>query len=87
MACCIMIFLCNSVKILIDYNEISNPVFILVNDNRKCRLCGGKDETINPIMSEYTKLTHQENKTRHDWVEKVIHKESCKKLKFDHTTI
>ena len=26
------------------------------------------------------------NKTRHDWVEKVIHWELCKKLKFDHTS-
>ena len=27
----------------------------------------------------------KEYKTRHDWVGKVIHKEMCKKLKFDHT--
>ena len=27
----------------------------------------------------------KEYKTRHDWVEKVIHWELCKKLKFDHT--
>ena len=26
------------------------------------------------------------NKTKHDWVGKVIHLELCKKLKFDHTT-
>ena len=26
------------------------------------------------------------NKTRHDWAAKFIHWESCKKLKFDHTT-
>ena len=27
----------------------------------------------------------KEFKTRHDWVEKVIHRELCKKFKFDHT--
>ena len=27
----------------------------------------------------------KEYKTRHDWMGKVIHKELCKKLKFDHT--
>ncbi len=27
------------------------------------------------------------NDKRHNWVEKLIHWEWCKKLKFDHTTI
>ena len=27
----------------------------------------------------------QKKKTRHNWVGKVIHRELCKKLKFDHT--
>ena len=52
--------------------------------NSKCRLWGGKDETINHIISECSKLV-QEYKTRHDWVDKVIHWEMRKKLKFDHT--
>ena len=53
--------------------------------NSKCRLCGGRDETINHIISECNKLTLKEYKTRHDWLGKVIHWEMCKKFKFDHT--
>ena len=51
----------------------------------KCRLCGDGDETIKHIISECSKLTGTEYKTRHDWVGKVIHWEKYKKLKFDHT--
>ena len=50
--------------------------------NSKCRLCGDRDETITRIISECSKLAQ---KTRHDWVGKVIHWEMCKKFKFDHT--
>ena len=41
--------------------------------NSKCRLCGDRDETINHIISEYSKLAQKEYKARHDWVGKVIH--------------
>ena len=51
--------------------------------NRKCRLCGDRDETINHIISEWSKLAQKEYKTRHDRVGKVIHRELCKKFKFD----
>ena len=50
-----------------------------------CRLCGDRDETINHIISECSKLAQKEYKTRHDWVGKVIHLELCKKFRFDHT--
>ena len=30
-----------------------------------------------------SKIAQKEYKTRHDWVDKVIHWELCKKLKFD----
>ena len=53
--------------------------------NNKCRLCGERDETINHIISECSRLAQKEYKTKHDWVSKVIHWEICKKLKFDHT--
>ena len=53
--------------------------------NRKCRLCGDRDETINHIISECSKLAQREYNTRHDWVGNVIHWEMCKKFKFDHT--
>ena len=52
--------------------------------NRKCRLCGDIDETINHIISECSKLALKEYKARHNWVGKVIHWEMCKKFKFDH---
>ena len=35
--------------------------------NSKCRLCSNRDETINHIVSECSKLAQQEYKTRHDW--------------------
>ena len=53
--------------------------------NSKCRLCGDRDETINHIISECSKLAQQACKARHDWIGKVIHWEMCKKFKFDHT--
>ena len=48
-------------------------------------LCGGRDEMINHVISECNKLAQKEYKTRHNSVDKVTHKELCKKLKFDHT--
>ena len=50
----------------------------------KCRLCGDRDETINHIICECSKLA-QEYEAKHDWVGMVIHSEMCKKFKFDHT--
>ena len=41
--------------------------------NSKCRLCGDRDETINHIISECSKLSQREYKARHDWVGKGIH--------------
>ena len=50
--------------------------------NSKSRLCGDRDEAINHVINECSKLA-QEYKTMHDWVGKVIHGEMCK---FDHTS-
>ena len=36
------------------------------------------------MISEWSKLVHNQHKTRHKWVENVIHRELCKKFKFDH---
>ena len=52
--------------------------------NSKCRLCSDRDETINHIISECSKLAAKEYKARHDWVGKVIHWEMCRKFQFDH---
>ena len=56
-----------------------------IRQNSKCRLCGERDETINHIINECTKLVRKDYKTRLEWVGKVIHWEMCKKFKFDHT--
>ena len=41
---------------------------------------------INLIVSECRKLSQNEYKTRHNWVEKVIHWELHKRVNFDDTT-
>ena len=56
-----------------------------MQQNSRCRLSSDRDETINCIISECSKLAQKEYKTKHDWVGKVIHLELCRKLKFDHT--
>ena len=43
------------------------------------------NETIHHIKSKSSKLSQKKYKTRHDWVGNVIHREMCKKFKFDHT--
>ena len=53
--------------------------------NSKCRLCGDRDEIINHIISECSKLPQKKYKTRYNWAGKVIHWEMYKKFKFDHT--
>ena len=45
--------------------------------------CGDRDETIDRMISERSKLTQKACKTGHDWAGKVIHWELCKNLKFD----
>ena len=42
-------------------------------ENSKSRLCGDRDETINHIISECSKLAGKEYKNRHDYMGKVIH--------------
>ena len=57
-----------------------------MQQNSRCRSCGDRDETINHMKSECGKLAQKEYKIRHDWVGKVIHLESYKKLEFNHTS-
>ena len=53
--------------------------------NCKCKLCGDRNEkAVNHKISEYHKLAQKEDKTKHDWVGKVIPWELNKRLKFDH---
>ena len=53
--------------------------------NSKLGLSDDRDETIYHILSECSKLAQKEHKSRHDWIEKVIHKEFFKKFRFNHT--
>ena len=41
--------------------------------NSKCGLCGNRDETINHVTSECSKLAQKDYNARYDWVGKVIH--------------
>ena len=53
-----------------------------MQQNSRCRFCG---DTINRIISEYSKLAQKVYKTIHDLMGNVIHWELCKKFRFDHT--
>ena len=53
--------------------------------NSSCRLCDDRSETIDHIINECGNLTQREYKTRHEWAQKEIYSELCKKIKFDHT--
>ena len=53
--------------------------------NNRFTLCGDGDETINHIISEWSKFSPKEYKTRHDWLGKIIGWELCKT--FNHTKI
>ena len=77
-----------SLLIAAQNNAITNHIKARIDktqQNSKCRLCGGRDETINHIISKCNKLAQKEYKARHDWVSKVIHWEMCRKFQFDHT--
>ena len=62
-----------------DNNNNNNNNY-KTQQNSKCRLCGDRDETINHIISECSKLAQKEYKARHDWVGKDM----SQKFKFDH---
>ena len=48
--------------------------------NSKWMFCSDRDETVNHIIKECSKLVKIEYKTRQNWVEKVIHWELWKKF-------
>ena len=45
--------------------------------NNKGFLCGERDEIIDHIIRECSKLAQKEYKTRQDWLQRVIHWELC----------
>ena len=73
-----------SLLIATENNTIRTNHIKTKQQNSKCRLCSDRNETIKHIISEYSKL-EQEYRTRHDWMDKVIHWKMYKKFKFDHT--
>ena len=56
-----------------------------MQQNNRCHLYHDRDETVNHIISKYSKLVLKVYKTRLNWVGKVIRSELCKKFKFDYT--
>ena len=65
-------------------NNNNNNIKARIDKTKKKSKCGDRDETINHIISECSKLAQKEYKERHDWVGKVIHWDMCKKFKFDY---
>ena len=68
-------------------NNVKRPT--MLNDTQhksKGRLCGGRDEMINHIVREHSKLAQREYRSKPDWVGKMIHWKLCKWLSFNHTT-
>ena len=59
----------------------------MIQQNSKFSLCVDRDDCINHIIIKCSKLPQKRDKTRHDWVQKLIQRELSKKLKFDDTTI
>ena len=75
-----------SLLIVAQNNAIrTNHIKARIDKTQQNSKCGDRDETINYIISECSKLAQREYKARHDWVGKVIHWEMCQKFKFDHT--
>ena len=58
----------NAIKAYIDKSQ----------EQSKCRMCGERDETVNHLVSECSKLAQREYKRRHDWVGRRVHWEVCR---------
>ena len=52
----------------------------------RSKLCVVREDMVNNKISECSKLTQKEYKTRHDEEKKMIHRKFCKKFKFDYTS-
>ena len=58
----------NAIKAYIDKSQ----------EQSKCRKCGERDETVNHLVSECSKMAQREYKRRHDWVARRVHWEVCR---------
>ena len=63
----------------------TNHIKARIDKTQQNSKCGDRDETINHIISECSKLAQKVCKARHHWVGKVVHWEMCRKFQFDHT--
>ena len=71
-------------KNAITTNHIK-PRIDKTQQNSKYWLCGDRNEMVTHMISKCSKLAQKEYKTRYDRVVKFIHRELCKKFKFDNT--
>ena len=65
-----------------------NYVKVKINktqQNSRYRFCNDRDETINHIIRECSKVVQRKYKNRHGWLGKGIHRELCKKFEFTDT--
>ena len=53
----------NLIKVKIDKTQ----------EQTNCRMCGEKDETVNYLIGEYSKVAQRGYKRRHDWVGRRVH--------------
>ena len=67
-----------------NYAIITKYVKARIDKTQQNSWCGDRNETINYLKSECSKLAQKVYKTRYDWVGKLIHWELFKKLTFDH---
>ena len=54
-------------------------------ENSKCRIYDNWEERVNHLLCECSKMAQKEDKRRHDWIDKMIYRELCKRLKFGYT--
>ena len=59
----------NNIKAKIDKTQ----------ENSKCRMCGKTEESLNLVLSEWSKLAQKEYKRRHDQFGTKIHREACRR--------
>ena len=69
--------------LIVAQNNAIRTNHIKARINKTQQNSGDRDEMINHIISECSKLAQKGYKTRHDWVGKLIYWEFCKKFKFD----
>ena len=60
----------NWIKKHIDKREVTD----------KCRMCGGRDESVDHLIAECEKMAQKQYKQRHDNIARIVHLELCQKF-------